>query len=270
MTGSRARGALAAAAAVIAALVGGDAQAQENVPQGMALVPAGEFLMGSAPDEVAALKREFGGRELYRDTPFEEELPRRPVKVKAFYIDLHEVTNGEYEAFVAETGRQPPGHWPGGKAPPELKAHPVVYVSQEDARAYAAWRGKRLPTEEEWEKAARGIDGRVYPWGNEFDPFRSATADSDLRLIAHGLCKPGSANPVGEAGGDVSPFGARGMAGNVREWTAAEHPAHPGMAVIKGASWVDLHVNARAASRAYAPKGAVSHIIGFRCVMDAR
>lgn len=268
MNATLARGVLAAAAAL--ALMAGAARAQQSVPEGMAYVPAGEFFMGSAAEEVAALKREFGGRELYRDYPFEEEQPRRPVKVRAFYIDLHEVTNGEYEAFVAQTGHAPPGHWPGGKAPSALKNHPVVYVSQEDARAYAVWRGKRLPTEEEWEKAARGLDGRVYPWGNEFDPFMSATADSDLRLIAHGLCAPGAANPVEAAAGDVSPFGARGMAGNVREWTATEPPAHAGMAVVKGASWVDLRLSARAASRAHVPKAAVSHIIGFRCVMDAR
>ena len=113
---------------------------------------------------------------------------------------------------MAATGHEPPSHW-GGKAPPdELRDHPVVYVSWRDCVAYAEWAGVRLLTEQEWEKAARGIDGRVYPWGDEFDSARCNTYESGI----------GATTPVGRysPGGD-SPCGCADMAGNVWEWTAS-------------------------------------------------
>jgi len=234
----------------------------------MVFVPGGYFLMGSDVGEVDKVKREFGSRDLYKDYPFDEETPKRRVYIKPFYIDRHEVTNREYAEFVHATGWAAPSSWQGGKYPAGKDDYPVLYVSQKDAEAYARWAGKRLPTEAEWEKAARGVDGRVYPWGNEFDPYKSATADSDIRYIYGALCSIGSANRIEIAEGDVSPYGVRDMAGNVREWTASAAPGEPSMAVVKGASWVDLSITARAASRAYVPKNSRSHIIGFRCVKD--
>ena len=235
----------------------------------MILIPAGEFLMGSSGDEVKALKDTFGKRELYSDYPFEEETPKRKVFVKSFYIDRHEVTNKRYAQFIKETGHKPPRHWQGEMYNSGKGDYPVLYVSQEDAAAYTKWAGKRLPTEEEWEKAARGAKGRIFPWGNEFDPYKTVTADSDLRLILGAVCAVNSANRVELAPDDFSPYGVRDMAGNVREWTSTAAPDTPLMAIVKGASWVDLSINARAAHREYIPKNSVSRIIGFRCVKNA-
>ncbi|MBI5636667.1 MAG: SUMF1/EgtB/PvdO family nonheme iron enzyme [Nitrospinae bacterium] len=238
-------------------------------PEGMALVPAGDFLMGSTQQEIDSMKKEFGGRVLYKDYPFETEMPKRKVKLKAFYIDIYEVTNRKYMEFIKQTGHAAPQHWSGGTYPADSPDNPVLYVNKEDAEAYAKWAHKRLPTEEEWEKAARGTDGRVFPWGNKFDPNMAATADSNLEFIEHGFCKVNTGNKVGLAPGDVSPYGAHDMAGNSREWTATLDPAHKDMAVLKGASWVDLNITARAAYRESVPVESRSHIITFRCVKDA-
>lgn len=238
-------------------------------PEGMALVPAGEFLMGSTQQEVDAVKKEFSGRALYKDYPFEAETPKRKVNLKAFYIDAYEVTNRKYAEFIKKTGHIPPQNWSGVNFPADSPDNPVLFVSKDDAEAYAKWDHKRLPTEEEWEKAARGTDGRIFPWGNQFEPDKAATADSSLEFIEHGLCRVGTANRVGGAPGDVSPYGVYGMAGNVREWTSTPDPAHNDMCVVKGASWVDLHITARAAYREMVPIESRSHIISFRCVRDA-
>lgn len=236
-------------------------------PKGMVFIPGGEFLMGSSAEEVEQVRAAYGGRSMYRDYAFEAEMPKRKVRLKPFYIDRSEVTNEEYYEFVKATGHRAPRNWTGGEYEAGKGDCPVLYVSKEDAEAYARWAGKRLPTEAEWEKAARGSDGRIYPWGDRFDPYKAATAESDIRYIYGALCSANSANPVEQAEGDVSPYGVHDMGGNVREWTATEDTER-GMAVVKGASWVDLSINARAAHREFVPKDAVSHIIGFRLVKD--
>jgi len=242
--------------------------AERQPTDGMLYVPSGEFLMGSSPEELRPVMEKYGKRDLYKNYPFEEELPKRNVFVASFYIDHHEVTNKEYARFIKATGYGPPQNWTGGMYDAGKSDYPVLFVSQKDAMEYANWAGKRLPTEKEWEKAARGSFGLVFPWGNEFDPYKAATADSDLRLILGALCEINSANRVELAPGDVSPFGVRDMGGNVREWTATTDPDSASKAVVKGASWVDLSITARAAHREYIPTGSRSHIIGFRCVKD--
>lgn len=246
-----------------------DAGAEKKPPAGMALVPEGDFLMGSSAEEIATVKKEVGNRTLYADHPFDEETPKKRVRLKAFYIDLYEVTNREYAEFVKATGRPAPQSWKGGSYAPNTADNPVLFVQRDDAEAYAKWRHKRLPTEEEWEKAARGTDGRVFPWGNTFEPDRAATADSTLEFIQQGLCAANGGNRVGLATGDVSPYGAHDMAGNVREWTSTVSSGKKGFVVVKGGSWVDLNISARAAYRELVPDGARSHIISFRCAMDA-
>ncbi len=241
----------------------------KTLPEGMVFVPAGDFLMGSTEQEVAAVKKEFSGRALYKDYPFEAEMPKKKVSVKAFYIDTYEVTNRKYAEFMKETGYPAPRHWSNGTYPADSPDNPVLYVSLEDAEAYAKWAHKRLPTEQEWEKAARGTDGRVFPWGDKFDPEKSVTADSNLEFIQHALCKVDTGNKVGIAPGDISPYGVHDMAGNSREWTATLDSTHKDMAIVKGASWVDLNINARTAHKESVPVEARSHIITFRCVKDA-
>src|SRR6185437_7051616 len=228
----------------------------------MMLVPGGAFAMG--PD-------------------------RREVRVDAFYIDKNPVTNHEFATFVSVTGYRPANdpaarflaHLRGvgsrvGAVPPALERHPVVYVSWDDARAYAAWAGKRLPTEAEWEKAARGTDGRKYPWGRaEPGPTRANYGRS---------C--GGTTPVGAFPEGASPFGILDMAGNVWEWCEdyddpafyadgpaynpknTRRPAKP-LLVMRGGSWMYGPRSLRTFSRT----GFEAHYRfasgGFRCARSA-
>ncbi len=228
-------------------------------PPGMALVPAGNFSFGDAA----------------ADSPN----PRSSVYVGAFYIDRHEVSNRAYKEFCDQTARPYPAaaSWDADyfTAKPD---YPVVNVTFEDAESYAAWAGKRLPTEEEWEKAARGDDGRIYPWGFS-SPITEANAEG--RGDGHAETSPVSAFPDG-----ASPYGALNMSGNVWEWTATKYPVTPEeMAdmqsvmresssewrVLKGGSFVtpaddrDLSAYMRAGS----PINGKNPSIGFRCVKDA-
>lgn len=238
-------------------------------PREMVLIPAGEFWFGSSQEEIDEVKKVFGSSRLYATYRFDQEKPKRKVSLNSFYIDRHEVTNEQYARFVEATGHKPPRHWVDGHYRKDHGQYPVLYVSYNDAAAYAKWAGKRLPTEEEWEKASRGTDGRVFPWGNEFDPYKTAVADSDMRYISGGICQAMSANKIEIAEGDTSPFGVRDMAGNIREWTSSSDPKDPAMKIVKGASWVDRYINARAAHREFIYKDYISHIVGFRCAMDA-
>jgi len=236
----------------------------------MVFIPEGEFLMGSADEQIEKLKEVYGKHRLYGAYPFDWEKPQRHIVLKAFYIDKYEVSNRRYAEYVDATGAKPPFNWVSGAYQSGQKDLPVLYVSQEEAKAFAKWAGKRLPTEAEWEKAARGVEGGVYPWGDEFDPYMAATADSDLNLIMGALCGANNANKIGGAPGDISPFGVHDMAGNVREWTSSSDKKDPTMKVVKGASWVDLSLMARSAHREFVYKDFRSHIIGFRLVKDVK
>jgi len=174
---------------------------------------AGPFLMGSTAEQVrdaitAGLPGEVG----------EAEQPQHEVTLDAYRLGRYPVTNLQYQAFVSDTGHSPPAHWKNGSLPADKANHPVTHVSWEDAQAYCSWLSRqlgqvcRLPSEAEWEKAARGTDGRLYPWGNEWDPARCNVEESGL----------GDTSPVGHYSpeGD-SPFGAADMAGNVWEWTGS-------------------------------------------------
>jgi formylglycine-generating enzyme required for sulfatase activity len=144
------------------------------------------------------------GAFLYGDGNEKRELPE-------FWIGRTPVTNAEYAQFVIATGYEPPRHWEAGVPPDEIFNHPVTHVSWHDSMAYEEWAYKRLPAEEEWEKAARGLDGWAYPWG-EWEKGRCNTKESSI----------GTTTPVGiySPEGD-SPYGCMDMAGNVFEWTAS-------------------------------------------------
>jgi formylglycine-generating enzyme required for sulfatase activity len=154
-----------------------------------------------------------------------------------FWISKTPVTNAQYLRFIRATGHESPEHWKGKTPKAELANHPVTYVSWHDAKAYADWVGMHLPTEEEWEKAARGTDGRIYPWGNEWHEGYCNTDEADI----------GGTTPVGHYSpqGD-SPYGCVDMAGNVWEWTDAKDEAGR---VVRGGSWLYDQNFARAASR---------------------
>ncbi len=220
----------------------------------MVLIPAGHFLMGSD------------------DYTF--EYPRRKIHLDAYFIDRLPVTNEDYFLFCASSGHAPPPHWHAGCFPEGEEKHPVCNVTIDDARAYAAWAGKRLPTEAEWEKAARGEDGRAYPWGNEFDPKKCNT---EMANIGHTV-------PVGSYPDSISPFGVSDMCGNVWEWVDGfwhtswfeeapdrNHKGPPAgdMNVLRGGTWSTHYLNCRTFSRCPALKGCRWGYCGFRCAADA-
>jgi toxoflavin biosynthesis protein ToxD len=226
-------------------------------------VPAGEFLMGSD------LTRD---REAARC----EQLQHR-VFVEEFYIGVYPVTNTQYAAFVKSVGHPAPSLWHDGGFPPGTEEYPVVQSSWHDARAFCTWLGEaagksfRLPTEAEWEKAARGTDGRLYPWGD--------------RRPTHALCNHdmlvGAPTPVDHYPKNVSPYGVCDLAGNVGEWTSSlyrpypyhaadgrEDPGADGLRIVRGGAFGLTAWNARCACRLrYAPDRRSEHG-GFRVVVS--
>jgi len=190
------------AGGIALAVSGAMAQTQSAfvVPEveGMVFIPAGDFLMGSPENDGHANK---------------DEIPQRRVFLPDFFIDQFEVSNIEYKRFVDATGYPAPPSWVDNKYPIDDDFYPVSEVSWWDATCYARWIGKRLPTEAEWEKAARGTDGRRFPWGDKFS--------SDLANNADGIMET-TAKLEG-----ASPFGVVNMVGNVAEWTASVYDPNP-------------------------------------------
>jgi len=216
----------------------------------MVAIPAGSAYLGS-PD----------------GTPFldTEETPLHSVEVGAFRIDKYEVTNEQYLEFVRATGASAPRHW-GGDAPPEImKWQPVTYVSWEDAASYAKWAGKRLPTEAEWVRAARGDTLRPYPCHG---------SECGGRIGHHD-----AAYAVGTMAGDRSFYGAMDMAGNVREWTQDTYATFPGcrrpeggdptQKTAKGGDYLRSENDARCGARRPVNVQGDS-TTGFRCVQDVQ
>jgi len=147
----------------------------------------------------------------------EQDRPMHQTHLAAYMIDKYPVTNAQYARFVAATGHRPPLHWKDGRIPQGEVMHPVTMVSWFDAKSYAAWAKKRLPTEAEWERAARGADGRRWPWGNVMDAARLNT------YYSVGHATDVTAYPSG-----ASPYGVMDMAGNVSQWTADDYLPYPG------------------------------------------
>jgi formylglycine-generating enzyme required for sulfatase activity len=214
------------------------------------LVPGGSFELGT--DDPAA--------DVY-------SRPAHRVDVKPFYIDTTEVTNAQYKAFVDATGRAAPQGWEGGAPKAGTEQLPVTYVSWADAAAYATWAGKRLPTETEWELAARGTDGRAFPWGPSFDATKG-----NLNKASGGAPVAVGSFPDGK-----SPYGALDMVGNVWEWTSSDFSLYPGSTaappprgsykIIRGGAFDNVGENS-AFYRGFQLSNERFPKIGFRCAKD--
>ena len=240
-------------------------------PKNMVKVPGGEYnfhveyrwVEGLTLDSL--LIDEKGTRYQYTEK----------VNFPAFYIDKTEVTNEQFKTFMDATNYQPKipekflYHWKNGTYPKKKAKHPVVWVSIKDAKAYAKWAGKRLPTESEWQKAAQSTDGRDWPWGNIFDPNKANMDSDDTR-------------PVGSYPAGASPYGCLDMAGNVWEWTSSLYIPYPydpddgrgdleaeGKRVVRGGSSDEGRLMARCAWRnGIQPELNLANV-GFRIACEA-
>jgi formylglycine-generating enzyme required for sulfatase activity len=215
----------------------------------MVLIPEGEFIMGLPDNE-----------------PGSERNPLRRVYLRSFYIDKYEVTNILYKKCVSEGICRDPSLitdyaetvFEDGKKwyrDAKMQNYPVVGITWRQAGIYCEWAGKRLPATAEWEKAARGTDGRKYPWGNEWDG-RRANWDEGGRIDGFGKVAPIGLFPQG-----ASPYGVMDMAGNVREWVDS--------AVLKGGSWYSNPASLRAGDPGHDYIVERDDDMGFRCAMDA-
>ena len=216
------------------------------------LIPGGTFLMGSEAET--------------------ETQPVHSVRLDAFYLDVHEVTNAQYVAFCQATGRVLPEFWGSRRfrSGLDFPDHPVVGVSWYDATAYAEWAGKRLPTEAEWEYAARGgLVGKAFPTGDVLEPTHSNHASTTPRKVGRF---------------PANGFGLHDMAGNVWEWVADAYdatyyarspelnppgPADRRLRVIRGGGWRSGPTCNRVYYRNALPPGWVDMAVGFRCARDA-
>ena len=214
-------------------------------------IPAGPFSMGSDP---AA-----------EDAPDPDEAPANRVACAAFRIGRAPVTNREYAVFVEAAGHAAPSHWPRGAIAAGREQHPVTYVSWDDAVAFCEWAGGFLPTEAQWERAARGDDERVWPWGDEPPSAEHATFEG------------GDTAPVGSSPRGAGPFGAQDQAGNVWEWTTSALRAYPYDAldgredgspwdprVVRGGAFIHGRGQIRCSYRYGMLPGTVDHYVGFR------
>jgi formylglycine-generating enzyme required for sulfatase activity len=235
-------------------------------------VPARPFLMGTPVSALSGLAKRYGGtRESYR-----EESPQHKLALPAFRIARTPVSNALYAAYVAAGGAPPPAAWRGVAPPVALRDHPVVDVTWHDAMAFCAWLSDaaapsavafRLPSEAEWEHAARGVDGRAFPWGEVFEPSLANTRETGLATTA----------PVGSLPRSASPYGALDMAGNVWEWTSsldAPYPYRPdngredllapGRRILRGGCYANPHGYARCACRFRLLPEVRNAFMGFR------
>ena len=240
----------------------------------MVYVPAGPFARGSDNGQVAAWAGSCGNA--CRADEFTDETPQRIITLPGYYVDRTEVTVAQFKAFAEATGYQTTSEKKGDAVEytwrafdsPDRQDHPVRWMSWDDANAYCQWAGQRLPTEAEWEKAARGEDGRTWPWGSEWHDDRAPRGDT----------VPADAYVAG-----ASPYGALGMAGNVWEWVAdwydpyyygsspaADPPGPPpsGDKVLRGGGFSNDPWALRTAHRHYGGAQGYANDHGFRCAAD--
>ncbi|MGI6377001.1 MAG: formylglycine-generating enzyme family protein [Anaerolineae bacterium] len=220
----------------------------------------------SAPVDDPAMVYVPGGTFVFGSMDKAEESPRQEAQIDGYNIDRYPVTNTDYQVYVQATGAEAPRHWEEGVIPAGKENHPVVWVTWEDANAYCAWAGKRLPTEMEWEKAARGQDGRKYPWGDAFSSANVNSSESGLR----------DTSSVDRYAAGASPYGAEDMVGNVWEWTADWFDAYRGSLyymdrfgethrAYRGGSWFDGADSVTTTTRGSGEPTFKFSTLGFRC-----
>jgi formylglycine-generating enzyme required for sulfatase activity len=243
--------------------------------EGMVFIPAGEFLMGSTNPQIAL------AMERCPSCDFKDERPQHTVYLDEYWIDKTEVTNGQYARCVSAGVCSPPqsnssttrSYYYGN---PDYIDFPVIQVNWYHANTFCTWAGKRLPTEAEWEKAARGTQGQTYPWGENIDCAKANYINGNNNCV-------GDVSEVGSYPIGVSVYGAFDMAGNVWEWVAdwydywyyskspTNNPSGPTKGdgrVLRGGAWNYDAVNARAASRHWAFPDNLSASVGFRCALS--
>ncbi len=201
-----------------------------RIPEGMVLVPGGEFLFGAE---------------------------KAPQTTEPFLLDAHPVTNGQYRAFLESTGYREPRYWDDARF--NQPDQPVVGVSLGDCKKYAQWVSKDLPTEHQWEKAARGVDGRTYPWGEQ---LKGKGAHFDLDP-SRDQCKA-----IGTVPDEATPYGCHEMAGFVWEWTKSPFEKGSKDRVLKGGAWTDDERFVRCAARLPAKEREKADNLGFRCCVN--
>jgi formylglycine-generating enzyme required for sulfatase activity len=232
-----------------------------KTPPGMVYVPEGYFQMGQSSNEA------------------EDQKPMHFVYTSAYFIDKYEVSNAEYKKFVDATGHVKPRYWEDERF--NQPNQPVVGVSWFDAMAYSRWKGRRLPTEAEWEKAARGNDGRLYPWGEQWSKGKKL-----YFVNVYGMeDRYEFTAPVNYYATGASPFGALNMVGNVWEWCLdwydkeyyrispeldPEGPEAKPMKVLRGGSWVNDIDGVQVTQRARNFPETQNKIYGFRTVLPLR
>ncbi|MFQ5945781.1 MAG: formylglycine-generating enzyme family protein [Anaerolineae bacterium] len=258
----------------------------------MVLVPDGPFTMGVDPDAAIAECEQLGASPCDRED-FADAAPPHLVTLGAFYIDTYEVTNEQYAKCVAAGTCAPPSDTKSYTrdsyyGDPQFADYPVILVNWFDAQTHCEWRGARLPTEAEWEKAARGSEGRLYPWGNSFLPGRANLCDRNCGFPwadrgqddGHADTAPVGTYPDGE-----SPYGAHDLAGNVWEWVADRYgsdyyllsppvnpqgPSEEAFRVARGGAWFSPAIAIAAPYRLANVPTARYHLVGgFRCALPA-
>ena len=236
----------------------------------MVLIPAGEFIMGTDKIDEENTHQKIGAiKPLYLD-----QHPIRKIFLDAYYIDKYEVTNDEYKKFLDASGYDElPSHWENGSYAYGTEKYPVTHVTWREALSYALWTQKTLPTEAQWEKAARGPDGRVFPWGDDYEKGKSNIDIDGIRALAK----------VGSYPGDISPYKVYDMAGNVMEWTMNWYLPYPGntyknprfgkiLKVLRGnafqkAGHYFLDAYRYSFARTEADPSEYFENVGFRCVL---